>query len=51
MGQGPSSKRNANFNTTYVIFFTKHEKYTVKIISFDNVIDTFAFIRARKAPL
>jgi hypothetical protein len=51
MGQGCSSKRGANFNTSYVIFFMKYEKYVVKTISFDNVIDKFASIRARKVPL
>jgi hypothetical protein len=43
--------RGANFNTTYVIFFTKYEKCVVKTISFNNVIDKFASIRARKVPL
>jgi hypothetical protein len=51
MGQERSSKRGTNFNTTYAIFFTKYEKYLVKTISFDNVIDKFASMRARKVPL
>jgi hypothetical protein len=51
MGQVRSTKRGTNFNTTNVIFFTKYEKYIEKIISFANVMDTFASIRARKVPL
>jgi hypothetical protein len=51
MGQGHSSKRGVYFNTTFVIFFTKYEKYVVKTISFDNFIDKFASIRAIKVPL
>jgi hypothetical protein len=43
--------RGANFNNTYVIFFTKYEKNVVKTISFDNVIDEFASIKTRKVPL
>jgi hypothetical protein len=44
--------RVANFNTTYVIFFTKYEKDVVKTISFDNDIDKFASTKAvRKLPL
>jgi hypothetical protein len=51
IGRGCNSKRVANVNTTYVIFFTKYEKYVVKTISFDNVIDKFVSIKARKLPL
>jgi hypothetical protein len=51
MGQGHNSKRGANFNTTYVIFFTEYEKDVVKTISFDNVNDKFVSIKARKVPL
>jgi hypothetical protein len=43
--------KGANFITTYVIFFTKYEKYVVQIILFDNVIDKFSSIEASKVPL
>jgi hypothetical protein len=43
--------RGAYFNTAYVLFFTKYEKYVVKTISFDNVIDKLPSIRAGKVPL
>jgi hypothetical protein len=44
MVQGRNSKRGANLNTAYVIFFTKYEKYVVKTISFDK----FTSIKSRK---
>jgi hypothetical protein len=46
MGQERNFKKGANFNTTYVIFFTKYEKDL-----FDNGIDKFASMKAKKVPL
>jgi hypothetical protein len=51
MGQRRNSKRGIHFNTTYVIFFTKYEKHVVKTIQFDNIIDKFTSVRARKVSL
>jgi predicted RNA-binding protein with TRAM domain len=51
MGQEHDSKRDANFNNSYVIFFTKYEKDVDITISFYNVIDKFASIKAKKVPL
>jgi hypothetical protein len=51
MGQGRNFKRGINFNTTYIIFFTKYEEDIVKIISFDNGMDKFASIKAREVSL
>jgi hypothetical protein len=50
--KGAILKGVQHFNTTYVIFFTKYEKYVVKTIKFNNVIDKFAsIIKSRKVLL